>query len=108
MRHTMIIGTCLVLSACSATQDYSPTLLLQPKNAAKYDADRKHCIAESNAKYAKAEDEERSSGRFLLGAFGAIGGALQGGMRDKDNALNKTPTMHVDDCLAQKGYKIAR
>lgn len=105
MKKTAIALT-LLLSACAAGQDYQPTLLEQPANFAKYDADRIQCINESNAKYKKAQKESRESGRAALGAFGLLGGLIEETTREPDDALNMTPTQHTRACLIKKGYKL--
>lgn len=96
----------LCLGGCSV-DSYRPQLAAQPSDLTKYESDRNACIEETKLRSKRAIAEYQSSGRWLMsGLFGAAGGVVDTATAGEAD-YNKSGYTMMDECLAQKGYKLA-
>lgn len=84
MKRIIFISALFLLSACVPHwADYQPKLAVQPKNMAKYEANRKYCLNDAIHRKNKSDP-----------------------LVDAD--AWKTPRQMVDECVAAKGYDVVK
>lgn len=108
MKKFGVILLLFAVTGCDASIDYQPKLKSPPKDAAKYDTDRKYCIKFANEYKESGRQNHVSSGRTILPFLGgAVGAAVDGATHaDQENDWALPATTLTDQCLIKKGYKV--
>lgn len=102
----------LLLSACGRWGDhYQPPLASEPKNMAKYEQDRKACIAQTKTTQAqRANAPQKDFGGRLKDSTAAAIPIIGAGMVLADyndpSYVDNTPMGMTDRCMAAKGYNV--
>ena len=104
MNKFIISLSCLILAGCGLNT-YQPPLSEQPKDAAKFESDRKLCIEEAKQRVRNASTPGRA---LTVGALGLVGAAATAAAAGEEDDYTKSPLTMTDECLIKKGYKLAK
>jgi hypothetical protein len=98
MRYTFVVLALVILGCSPDWRTHEPRLGEQPKDHARYQSDLDGC--RQTVMYGKPNYGENAA----IGAFGVVGAGLVG-VSDPDAFT--APNTNIDQCMAQKGYKLA-
>lgn len=103
MKKTAFAMLCASLIIGCAT--YVPTVSNPPKDQATLDADIATCEKEKEKRMENASNNHQGDNAIMAG-FGLLGAAVVNSKHNPNDDYFKSPKQMIDECMAEKGYKI--